>query len=388
MKNKINSYVSYVFNTNNIKDEEMFDEITANLNDRYNSYIEEGIDSETAYIKTINTLGDFNLNKLEIKETYNYRANWANISLWVSLGLSILGTIVLLLNTTMSILFVGLSISLYIASAYYLYHSSQYSLKVLKDVEKHNELLKGIFKNLKTNFIFWNINISFWITSILGNLVFLLMSYGLINNTLDVEMLMWTYGIIFVVIFIIVLLIFNNIYIIIEKKYFELTQEDKLESYISNKSNFYINRKATNVILKIISIVGILIYMGVIYTAGVHVSSGEFSMINYSEISLNNNRFNNNVFDVFITFFLVISSLITVISIIFNKKKLSRIGMILLVVMHVITVSFLLIGFKSSLNNYYNNEVLSINFLNILAIFVMTLVIIANFIFVKLKNKE
>ncbi|HHT55009.1 MAG TPA: hypothetical protein GX012_00420, partial [Acholeplasma sp.] len=231
MEQKINTYVKYIFKLNNIKDEEMYLEITTNLSERYSEFLNNGLNEDEAYLKTIDTLGDFDFNDPLIDTTYQYKPNWANISLWVSLALGILATILLFISTPVSALFTGISIALYIGSAYYLYHLSQYALKTEKDINKHNELLKGIFKNLKTTFIFWNINISYWLTSIIINFIFLLTSQTLLNNTGELYAIILGYFALFAVIFTVLLIIFKNIYKNIELKYYELTQQEKLTSY-------------------------------------------------------------------------------------------------------------------------------------------------------------
>ncbi len=243
MEKKINDYVNYMFNLNNIKDEEMFNEITSNLHERFAEYIEEGLSDDEAYLKTVGTLGDFDFKEGELDDKYAYKPNWANISLMISLALAILGTIALLLNQTMSMVFTGISISLYIGSAYYLYHLSKYVLKEEKNVKKHNNLLKSMFVNLKTSFIFWNINISYWLTTVVMGLIALIKGFSITIEDIytlepaDIFNYIATIVIIFIAIFIVIFFIFILIYKKLEKTYLMMTNEEKLEGYL-NKGFF------------------------------------------------------------------------------------------------------------------------------------------------------
>src|SRR5690554_135338 len=104
----------------------------------------------------------------------------------ISLSLAVLATIALFLHTPTSIIVFAISISLYVGAAYYLYHESQHVMKTEKDVLKHNELLKSIFTYLKTVFIFWSINISYWLSSIItDNVLYNYILYRVGNGNLD-----------------------------------------------------------------------------------------------------------------------------------------------------------------------------------------------------------
>lgn len=280
MKKKINEYVKYMMNVNNIKDNEMFIEITNNLHDRYDSFIKEGMKEDDAYLKTINTLGDFDFKEEEIDNKYKYKPNWANISLMVSHGLAILGTIALLIHTGVSLVFTGVSLSLYIGSAYYSYHLSKYVLNEEKDVAKHNSLLKNIFTNLKTSFIFWNINISFWLTSIILKLLTFLganPNWMLDLSFDDIGLLLIFLVVLFIIIFTIIYLIFNSIYKKLEQKYLDITNEEKLESYLS-QSDLFGNYLKGDFFKNLGSFLYFTIYSVIILLVGfkVHLRTGSY----------------------------------------------------------------------------------------------------------------
>lgn len=384
MKNKINSYVKYIFNINNIKDDEMFLEVTTNLHDRYQSLIEEGLHEEDAYLKTIDTLGDFNFSDPKIEESFNYKPSWANIALWVSLGLAVIATIVLLLNNTMSILFTGISISLYIGSSYYLYHLSQYTLKEEKDINKHNELLKGIFKNLKTSFIFWNINISYWITSVIASLILTLTSTSVLDPSVDVLDVVLAYAIIFIVIFSIIFIIFRNVYLNIEKKYFELTQQEKLVSYVKEASVFKLNSTTIKVLTIILKVVLVLAYTTIILATGIKVRYANPPFGIYDTFTISYNPYNDQVINGILIIATLISSVFTLIVFCLNKYKLIITGWISLAVIHLTSVLYLIIYFNSNKFIAEQKRIESYGILNIISI----LLVISSIIYVTIKNKK
>lgn len=229
MIDRIKHYVDYIFKMNDITDNNMKAEITANLIERYVDLTKEGLGEEEAYLETIKHIGELNVKDVDLESKFSYKPNWANIALWISLGLGILATIVLLLSTSMSILFTGVSIGLHIGASYYLYTYSQYALKQERDVIKHNLLLRSIFANLKIVVISWNINISYWITSTLFKYIVPVLFYKKIDiENLDTESLIQfiiSGIIIFLVIFIIFNFIFAHVYKKLERKYEELTKE-------------------------------------------------------------------------------------------------------------------------------------------------------------------
>lgn len=389
MEQKINSYVKYIFNLNNIKDEDMYLEITTNLNERYNEYLSKGISEDDAYLKTINTLGEFDFNDPKIDNSFQYKPNWANISLWVSLALGILATILLFISTPVSALFTGLSIALYIGSSYYLYHMSQYALKTEKDINKHNELLKGIFKNLKTTFIFWNINISYWITSTVIGLIFLITSQTILNNPGEIFRIIAGYFVIFAVIFIVILIIFKNIYKNIESKYYELTQQEKLNSYIKETKVFKLNDTSIKVLINISKALLILFYTFIILYEGIYVHFRVGNLTVLKSFSLTYNEFDNKLGSNLLVWLTIITGLFTIISVGLGKKRFSIIGIISLILVHIGSLIYLSLTFLSKKFVATSKYISTINILNILAIIVMIVFLVFTIIsFRKEKEKQ
>lgn len=129
MVKKLESYLDYILKVNKIDDLELKDEITSNLIDKYNDYIKKGMDEDKAYIETIKTIGDFNIEEEVIDQKFEYKPNWANISLWVSLGLAILATIALFLSTPT--ILTGIFTFIYLGILIYNY---------IRDVKKRKKL--------------------------------------------------------------------------------------------------------------------------------------------------------------------------------------------------------------------------------------------------------
>lgn len=252
MYKKINDYIDYIFKLNKLVNEELKAEINGNLISKYDDLVEKGLDEEKAYIETIKSIGEFNLDETDIKEKFTYKANWANIAMTISLALAVLATIALFLNTPMSIIIFAVSISLYVGAAYYLYHESQHVMKVEKDVLKHNELLKSIFTYLKTVFIFWSINISYWLSSIItDNVLYNYILYRVGNGNLDPYDILglFLFRLLIALIFFVILLFLSiSIYTNLENKYYDLTKDNNLKSYLVTSSFLKFSDKQKNII--------------------------------------------------------------------------------------------------------------------------------------------
>lgn len=225
MIEKLTDYINHIFKIRNISDEEMKQEIIANQIDRYNDYLSKGMDEETAYLKTIKSLGNIG-GKEDEQVKFEDKTTWPYMAPYLALGLAVIATIVVLIKISLSILFITTSISIFIASAYYLYHKSQHALNVLGDVNKHNSLLKEIFNNLKTIFIFWNINISFWIASIVAGIIAPIIIAE--NGFQPIFVYLIVYFVVIAISFTIIFFILNAVYVKLQVKYYELTQDDSL----------------------------------------------------------------------------------------------------------------------------------------------------------------
>lgn len=321
MINKIKSYVEYVLKVNKIDDKEMLEEIVANLIEKYHHYLDEGLTEEKAYVETIKTIGDFNIKEEVIDDKYEYRPNWANISLWISLGLAVLSTLSLFLSVSVSIVLIAISISLHIGSSYYLYHLSQYVLKEEKDIAKHNNLLKTIFTNLKTTFIFWNINLSYWISLIINRLLapFITINGGVITDYRDIVLIYFFYVFVFLISFIVLFIIFRSIYLIIEKKYFDLTKEDNLDNLISRSGLFKgsINPKVFAWLIFIFGFAVIFQFNRTLF------SSPSLSQESY--VTIFNSLFPKNITFFIILFFLAAAFITSIFSLIRPKNNLKLI---------------------------------------------------------------
>lgn len=252
MIKKINEYVDYIFRLNNLNDNDLKDEIKGNLISRYENLLKEGLTEDKAYIETIKAIGDFNLSDKNIDEKYTYKANWANISMIVSLALAVIAIISLFINLAVNLVLFSISISLYVGSSYYLYHQSQHAMKIEKDVLKHNELLKSIFTYLKTVFSFWNINISYLLSIIISdNIVYSIMAASIDSVSGEyLTTLIVIKVVLFIVFFAIFFLISKKIFEKLENKYFDLTKENKLDSLIKKNKIFNIKPSTVKKILK------------------------------------------------------------------------------------------------------------------------------------------
>ncbi len=321
MINKIKSYVEYVLKVNKIDDKEMFEEIVANLIEKYHHYLDEGLTEDKAYVETIKTIGDFNIKEEVIDDKYEYRPNWANISLWISLGLAVLSTLSLFLSVSVSIVLIAISISLHIGSSYYLYHLSQYVLKEEKDIAKHNNLLKTIFTNLKTTFIFWNINLSYWISLIINRLLapFITLNGGVITDYRDLVLIYFFYVFVFLISFIVLFIIFRSIYLIIEKKYFDLTKEDNLDNLISRSGLFKssINPKVFAWLIFIFGFAVIFQFNRTLFSSPSHSQE--------SYVTIFNSLFPKNIAFFIILFFLAAAFITSIFSLIRPKNNLKLI---------------------------------------------------------------
>ena len=283
---KIKNYVIYLFKVNQINDLAMQEEITANLIEKYNHLLNEGLDEEKAYLETIKSVGNLNLKEKPIEQKFAYKPNWANISFYVALILGILGTVVLFVSTPISIILTAVSLALYVGASYYSYHLSQYVLKEERDILKHNELLRAMFGHLKTVFIFWNINISYWIAGTFTDSFiyhFILFDQQAILTN-DIFGLFIGRLLISLVLFIIIFIIFKLLYNSLEAKYFELTKENKLNGILKDKGLFSLSNKANIIISKTFYIIITLIYAFIVSSSSHKIilsASGSYGVTIY-----------------------------------------------------------------------------------------------------------
>lgn len=241
MEEKIKNYVNYQFRFDNRDGiENLKEEIIANLIDRYHENIKVGKNPEEAYVEAIKSMGDFSENKInDIPEEFSVKPSIPDILLMSGAILSVFGLIITLFSAICGAIITAISIILFSGSAYYLYSYSQYVRKQYMDIEKHNMLLKKIFKYMKTSFVFWAISLSWIMASLVMSFItrLILIDPTFINfENLGVYLLV--YAILFVVSLIIFLLIFRNIYNRIMNNYYFLTGTTNLKGKIREGYEF------------------------------------------------------------------------------------------------------------------------------------------------------
>lgn len=266
METKIKQYVDYQFRFDNREDiDDLKAEITANLIDRYYEYLNSGKSPNEAYVEAIKSIGDFSENPLnEVANEYSIKPSIPDILLLSSTILSIFGLLIFFFSGVVGTIITVISIVLYSASSYYLYSYSQYVRKEDKDIEKHHLLLTKIFKYLKTNFIFWAVNLSFILASL---------TLRLINTmtVLDPKVVLFSglkeiiivYICLYIIFLIIFLLFFRHIYKRLINHYYLLTGNKHLKGKIKETCEFLFSEefKLRNIIFnpKFISIIILLI---------------------------------------------------------------------------------------------------------------------------------
>lgn len=239
MEKKIKEYVNYQFRFDNREDiEDLKAEIIANLIDRYYEFLEKLNNPEQAYIEAIKQMGDFTDGEgIQIPEDFSIKPSIPDILLLAGAILSIFGLILVLYHAVVGTIITAISILLFSGSAYYLYSYSQYVLKNYMDIEKHNILLKKIFKNMKTCFVFWAISLSLILAKLISASILSLTIGGSIDhNTIYILFILSFF--VFILSLIILLIIFYFIYQRLINHYYYLTGDSNLKSSITDSYNF------------------------------------------------------------------------------------------------------------------------------------------------------
>ena len=239
METKIKQYVNYQFRfKSDVETEDLKAEIIANLIDRYHENLERGYDEEKAYVEAIKQMGDFSSEfKDKVSKEYSIKPHIVDVVLLCATVLAIFSTVLLLFSIVAGTILTAISIALYGSGAYYLYANAQYVKKENKDIEKHNILLSKIIKYLKTNFIFWAINISLIIANILSSLLtIVLLPSGILVH--DPQSLLILVIIFFIIILIIAFIILFGIYSRILGKYKYMTGNVDPKSYLNDSYKF------------------------------------------------------------------------------------------------------------------------------------------------------
>ena len=250
MKDKIREYVEYQFRFDHtINVEETKAEIIANLCDRYDELFAKYQDEEKAYIETIKQMGDFNAHQEDIPEEYSIKPSWPDIAMIVATVFAVMGFAVTVFSLTYGAIMVAISISLYAASCYYLYHYSQYVKKTEMDISKHNLLLEKIFQYMKTNFVFWGISISLIASNLIQGIVSLFAGYGFLTitslfGTNPSDIFAGAYSLLYIGIITLVIslvacyIILTRLYKKLMRKYYYLTGNQSFKSHIQIAEEF------------------------------------------------------------------------------------------------------------------------------------------------------
>ena len=244
MEKKIKDYVNYQFRFDNREDiEDLKAEIIANLIDRYYELLEKLNNPEQAYIEAIKQMGDFtNGEGIKISEDFSIKPSIPDILLLAGAILSIFGLILVLYHAVVGTIITAISILLFSGSAYYLYSYSQYVLKNYMDIDKHNILLKKIFKNMKTCFVFWAISLSLILAKLISASILSLTISGSIDYNTIYNLFIFSFFV-FILSLIILLIIFYFIYQRLINHYYYLTGDSNLKSSITDSYNFLKTRQ-------------------------------------------------------------------------------------------------------------------------------------------------
>ncbi len=156
MEDKIRKYVEYHFRFKKGKEkDELVEEVYTNLLDRFNALKEDYGDEEKAYRETIARMGDFSKIEADDNPEYSLLPRVYDVGLIVALALSVFGLVAIFLHSSLAFILTVVSIVIFVASAYYIYHKAQYEKNVNGDIDTFHLYLDKSFSYLKTVFIFW-----------------------------------------------------------------------------------------------------------------------------------------------------------------------------------------------------------------------------------------
>lgn len=237
MEEKIRQYVNYRFRFDRRPDvDELKEEIIANLIDRYHEKLNEGKMEEEAYREAIQSMGNFS-DQDHVPYEYSFKPSLFDLFQVIAVITSVFSVIATLLSITFGTTLVLISMLFFGMAAYYFYSYSQYVRKEELDIPKHHLLLRKIFRDIKTNFVFWAISLSIIFTHIIMKWIQILTLKQI--ETID-DLNGWFRQIF--VIFIFLLLIFAILFRIIYKKlmwrYTQLTGEKLMDKTVKNSLHF------------------------------------------------------------------------------------------------------------------------------------------------------
>ncbi|MDY0277433.1 MAG: hypothetical protein RBQ97_05065 [Acholeplasma sp.] len=239
MKNKIRKYVEYIFRKKDIENkEEVIEEITANIFDRYLDLFEKYQDEEKAYVEAIKHVGDFSEFENETDDyKHQYKPDWTNLGMVIALVLGVSAVISMFFSSILAIILIILSITLYVSASNYLYHNAIYEFNNNKDVIKQDDALYKIIAPLKRLFVLWNLGISYLIAGLLTSIIQTIVTVNDPDAFTSIGQVISVYLLVFIIIFII-------LYAVLKKLYFHIV--DRINDSLSSKINVNVAVKNYN----------------------------------------------------------------------------------------------------------------------------------------------
>ncbi len=172
MEDRIKKYVEYHFRFKRGKEkEDLVEEVSGNLIDYFYQKSEAYGDEDRAYRETIARLGDFSDVNPEAARQFSLMPGIYDVGLITAAVLSAFGLVAVFLHTSIAFILTVLSISMFVASAYYTYHKAQYEKNVNGDIDTFYLYLDKSFSYLKTAFVFWALTFSLLLAGMFANVI-------------------------------------------------------------------------------------------------------------------------------------------------------------------------------------------------------------------------
>ena len=179
MKEKIRHYVEYHFRFKEGKEkEELVEEVTSNLIDRFETLKEKYGDEQKAYREAIGHMGDFSEVETDDRIEYTLRPKLYDVGLVVALTLAIFGLVSVIMQGNLAFVLTVASIVVFVASAYHSYHNALYEKNVNGDMDYFYLYLDKSFSYLKPAFIFWAITFSVLLGQTIAGMVLFMVGAG------------------------------------------------------------------------------------------------------------------------------------------------------------------------------------------------------------------
>jgi len=155
MEAKIKQFVKnqlYYYSQGN--KEELHEEISGNLIERYYDFLKEVDNEQTAYLKTIGLMGEF-LDEDLPDDGYRLPIKLEDLAMLLGSILSGVGFFLLFFMPVAGIMFTIASIVLFVIGAHFSYGQAQYARKKDGNMAVYVSRLKRIFSYVKSCFVFW-----------------------------------------------------------------------------------------------------------------------------------------------------------------------------------------------------------------------------------------